>query len=260
MWNLLVKNKRYQLVENYQLGPCDKFIVANDLLSLIEVESSTELVGFSQIKLPNSQVEKSLLDLFGKLFSFMPNGQENIEHLLPDVFWPSGAKFEQEVTFFGGSFNPWHEGHKECLRQCSKIEDFIVVVPDYSPWKENSQEGALETLASLAKRIDNEFPIYPGFWALDSQEQRNPTASWLKHVNAKRINWLMGDDTFYNFLKWDRVEEVVTKLKKIYVVPRDHDQSELKAIESQLLEFNSELRVIYLESHPYQDLSSTKLR
>ena len=37
------------------------------------------------------------------------------------------------VTFFGGSFNPWHRGHRECLNLCA--EDEIMVVPDCNPWK-----------------------------------------------------------------------------------------------------------------------------
>jgi nicotinate-nucleotide adenylyltransferase len=260
MWNLLIKNKRYQLVENYQLEKSDRVIIENDSLKLVEVDQNSDLVDFTNLNIPNIQIERAILELLGRLFPFMPNSIPRYTYLLPALFWPENVLESSRVTFFGGSFNPWHEGHGECLRQCSDKEELIVVVPDYSPWKENLNIGPLTTLAKLSERTENKFPIYPGFWAIDSSEKRNPTASWLSEVKATNLNWLMGDDTFFNFLKWDRVEEVVSRLERIYVVPRDHQVNELKEIEQKLLVVNNKLEVIYLESHPYQDLSSTKLR
>jgi len=260
MWNLLVKNKSYKLIEDYQLKSDDQLIISNKELSLVEVSSSKGLIDFTQLEIPNINIEKSMLNLFGRLFTFMPDGIEGHTSLLPHIFWPLEKLETRSVTFFGGSFNPWHEGHKECLRQCSKKEDLIVVVPDYSPWKDNSHEGPLANLCALAEKIDYRFPIYPGFWAISTNDQRNPTADWLGEVKISETNWLMGDDTFFNFLKWDRLEQVVSKLKKIYVVPRDHNVSELKEVEVKLLDMKPELEVIYLEGHPYQGLSSSKLR
>ena len=39
---------------------------------------------------------------------------------------------KKEITFFGGSFNPLHEGHLECIRQFNDPEN-LIVVPDNKP-------------------------------------------------------------------------------------------------------------------------------
>lgn len=257
MWNFLVHQNQYQLVKAGQDTLSGQTIVSNSLITMIEVENTDGLVNFSELKIPSLEIEKSLLDIIGKLFSFMPSSVVNAEQYIPTEFWPKDSKLSDSITFFGGSFNPWHEGHGECLRQCSELEDLIVVIPDYSPWKDNINKGPLKTLLELSMCVQNKFPIYPGFWA---KEDRNPTISWLGQVKLSTINWLMGDDTFFHFLKWTSVEEVASKLSKIYVVPRDHNSDELKAVEKDILDLSPELEVTFLKNHLYQDLSSTKLR
>ena len=41
------------------------------------------------------------------------------------------------ITFFGGSFNPWHKGHGACLELCP--EKNIIVIPDTNPFKLNER-------------------------------------------------------------------------------------------------------------------------
>ena len=41
----------------------------------------------------------------------------------------------EELIFFGGSFNPWHAGHSNCLRLMDPHKT-IIVVPDHNPFKE----------------------------------------------------------------------------------------------------------------------------
>jgi len=49
-------------------------------------------------------------------------------------------------------------------------------------------------------------------------------------------------------------------LSKIYVVPRDHKLDELHPIQNKLLEINPKLKIVFLDDHPYKELSSTSLR
>jgi len=264
MWNLVVHHHQYQLIENYQLMAGDEVIHSLDTIQLIRLGddslTSLNLVAFEELRAPSLSVERDMMTLLGRLFPFMPDGISGHMDLIPSLFWPSKDFATSSVTFFGGSFNPWHEGHLECLRQCSKIESNLVIVPDYSPWKENAQEGPLEILKELSRKTANRFPIYPGFWGIDSVEKRNPTVNWLSNVDLVQINWLMGDDTFFHFLKWNKIEVVARCLSKIYVVPRDHKLVELQPIQEKLLEINPKLEIVFLDDHPYKELSSTSLR
>ncbi|EPZ49489.1 cytidylyltransferase [Bacteriovorax sp. BAL6_X] len=167
------------------------------------------------------------------------------------------SKSKSSVTLFGGSFHPFHDGHLECLNQCSEYEDNIIIVLDYSPWKSNEQEDPYGEYLKIKEATGERFPIYTGFWA---QKLRRPTYEWLQEVKYPEVNWLMGDDTFGSFLKWFEVEKVCQFLTKIYVVPRDEKMDEYREVEKKIKNYNSKIEVIYLRPHDYQNLSSTKIR
>ena len=42
------------------------------------------------------------------------------------------------IYLFGGSFNPFHIQHENCVSEIKKIikeKDQIIIIPAYSPWK-----------------------------------------------------------------------------------------------------------------------------
>ncbi|AYF44156.1 MULTISPECIES: adenylyltransferase/cytidyltransferase family protein [Halobacteriovorax] len=167
------------------------------------------------------------------------------------------SKEKTSVTLFGGSFHPFHKGHLECLNQCSKFEDNIIIVLDYSHWKSNEQDDPYGEYLKIKYMTEDRFQIYTGFWA---KKQRRPTYEWLKEVDYPEVNWLMGDDTFGSFLQWHEVEKVCQKLSKVYVVPREEKMAQYREVEKVIKEYNPKLEVIYLEPHEFQDLSSTEIR
>ena len=54
---------------------------------------------------------------------------------------------EDEIIFFGGSFNPWHKGHTECIKLLPQGIP-IVILPDNNPFKQNHQNK--ERMTSLS--------------------------------------------------------------------------------------------------------------
>lgn len=184
-------------------------------------------------------------------FEFMPDSSgAHSQSELSSLFLKHPMK--DSVTFFGGSFNPFHEGHRACLDLCP--EKNILIVPDRNPFKDISETD----IFSLAEKLKNtRYSLYPGFLI---KQEKNPTSSWLPFVKLKEKNFLMGDDSFMDLLKWKNPELIIKALTKLYVVPRKFKKEEYRIIERQLLEWNPKLEVHYLAEHPYMNISSTELR
>lgn len=194
--------------------------------------------------------------LIADCFEFMPGSTgKHTQNELPKLFLKH--KLENSVTFFGGSFNPFHEGHRACLDLCP--EKNILIVPDHNPFKDvGEQENELENFSKLASDLkDTDYSLYPGFLL---KNEKNPTSSWLPQVKMQEKNLLMGDDSFMDLLKWKNPEVIAKSLTKLYVVPRHFTKKDYVVIERELLKWNADLEVHYLDEHPYMNISSTEIR
>lgn len=193
------------------------------------------------------------------LFTFMPgeySSEEDyeidIEH--KDLFYK--IKDLDSVTFFGGTFNPFHIGHLECLKLCP--ESNIILIPDCNPQKIVLKRSVEKEIFELAYALESyPFSIYPGFFI---KEKSNPTASWLPNVNCAEVNFLMGDDSFKGLQTWVSPELILRKLSKLYVVSRNYKFQDYKHVHEWALSINPKLLIVYLGEHPFMDVSSTKIR
>lgn len=202
----------------------------------------------------NDQIKKCLE--IANCFEFMPDcdGRQSQSELAPLFLKHPIA---DSVTFFGGSFNPFHEGHRACLDLCP--EKNILIVPDRNPFKESDiPENVFDQFVELAKKLqETSFSLYPGFL---TKEKSNPTSSWLPHVKIAEKNFLMGDDSFMSLMRWKDPDIFVKALSKLYVVPRIFAKADYQKIEGELLKMNPQLEVHYLGEHRYMNLSSSELR
>lgn len=192
----------------------------------------------------------------GNYFEFMPESDgKHFQTELPKLFLKH--TIADSVTFFGGSFNPFHPGHRACLDLCP--EKNILIVPDCNPQKTTTKDQNVYyqflELAILLK--DTNYSLYPGFLG---KNKPNPTSTWLPHVKIKEKNFLMGDDSYMSLLTWYHPEEIIKALTKLYVVPRNFAREDYLKQEQAILKFNPSLIIHYLDEHPYQNLSSTELR
>lgn len=188
-------------------------------------------------------------------FGLFENERKDVSLGLTDFINPKTYKLES-VTFFGGSFNPLHEGHLECIRLCP--EENIIVVPDRNPLKACDERDIVSELIDLAGELrDFKVSIYPGFFI---KNEKNPTSTWINRVNRKEVNFLMGDDSYMSILSWINPEIILNSLTKLYVVPRLYKQIDYQKQLDKILLINPRLKVIFLSEHNYQNLSSTKLR
>lgn len=203
-----------------------------------------------------SQLDQfNLLIGLGDFFKFMPVHASNPKgHLKSDIL---KNDIRDSVTFFGGTFFPFHLGHMSCLDLCP--EKNIVIVPDCNPQKgptdkQNPYDDFMQLCLTLK---DSPYSIYPGFFG---RNKPNPTSNWLPKVSIPEKNFLMGDDSFMAIMSWIEPEKFLNALSKLYVVPRVFDREVYAAQTEAVQAVNPRLQVIILPDHPYKNLSSSKLR
>ena len=193
----------------------------------------------------------------GNYFEFMPGSdQTHNQSELSYLFLKH--PITDTVTFFGGSFNPFHQGHRACLDLCP--EKNILIIPDRNPFKAQapkSDQVFTQFLALAQDLKDTPYSLYPGFLGLN---RPNPTSGWLPLVKIKEKNFLMGDDSYMDLLSWNNPEVFLKALTKLYVVPRKYQRIDYMNQEREILKLNPNLEIHYLAEHPYKNISSTDLR
>ncbi|MBF0362517.1 MAG: NUDIX domain-containing protein [Oligoflexia bacterium] len=194
--------------------------------------------------------------------------------------WNSNSNSnKKELIFFGGTFSPWHQGHTSVIMSLPpRKRERVVVVPDKNPLKEPYKEMlnldfvddhfcAFKYYRYIKSQVSEEkigvnLQVYPGFCG---QEDSNPTSSWLPYINSQNntkysLSLLIGDDSFIDLKKWINPKAFLTKIKKIYVVPRLDDSKAIKKSMCWIKSINKNIVVQFMDHHQYQHISSTMIR
>jgi nicotinate-nucleotide adenylyltransferase len=171
---------------------------------------------------------------------------------------------QEELVFFGGSFNPWHAGHSSCL-ELMNPEKAIIVIPDHNPFKEfihtDDKVTSVEQMQENIKMINNKnIFLYDDFF---NNNNKNPTHIWISELKKEKPNiklsLLMGFDTFMGIDKWIEAKQLLKQLYCLYVASR-LDNPELKTRQNAILQEIAPIQIEFLGHHPFEELSSTKLR
>jgi nicotinate-nucleotide adenylyltransferase len=170
------------------------------------------------------------------------------------------------LTFFGGSFNPWHEGHSTCVRRVLKKSN-ILVLPDKNPFKKNMVvENPFEHYIELAAKLKSELNlglkwIYPGFIL---KENGNPTAHWVEALRVKysqlEIFLAMGFDSVEKIDTWIDSEVLIKTISGIYILSRNESESERIKVIDMLVSKNPDIEIEFLGHHQFEGTSSTIIR
>ena len=171
-------------------------------------------------------------------------------------------KDAQEIVFFGGSFNPWHEGHSACVRLLPK-DKALIILPDHNPYKEvvDSKVDVLKELKDITSSLNPNAHVYDEFL---KAKRKNPTYYWLealkRELPRKEFSLLLGFDSFTGIDKWIEAPSLLVLLHKLYVVSRLDNPSAKTEQVKRLKSFNPRLEINFLGGHPYEALSSTEIR
>ena len=156
---------------------------------------------------------------------------------------------EKDIIYFGGHFNPWHEGHSECLRK-SPRSSIKVVIPDHNPLKQLSNR-VLDIDREEIKSLNDNIYIYTGFF---EQQIKNPTVNWLCSISRDLPDYshslLMGYDSYESLHKWSHYTDLLQCLDGLYVLNRQNS-----AVDKLY-----DIETVFLGRHPYESLSSTNIR
>ncbi|MCP4911640.1 MAG: hypothetical protein GY909_00865 [Oligoflexia bacterium] len=187
----------------------------------------------------------------GVQFQLFGKSQVIPELKLPDL------STEESLTFFPGTFSPWHQGHLACLDLTPREK--IIVCPDLNPWKvDDKKECPWQVYKTLRNYLkDTNYIVYPGFLAKKSE---NPTVSWLPKVQVENKDLIIGDDSFESLPQWKDASQLIKNIRTLFVCPRHENQDLLKSSLDWVEEHNSNCEVVTLNNHDYQHLSSTELR
>ncbi len=170
----------------------------------------------------------------------------------------------EEISFFGGSFHPWHQGHSFCIKLAPK-ETPIIVIPDHNPHKNycNASErlSSVTDIQNQLNELDANTFLFDGFLGLDHV---NPTVKWIRYLSnkfpQKKLSLLMGYDSFRNLLTWNDSKELLDTLYCLYIASREEILEDRKLFEDVLLRDFPQLKIQFLGHHPFEGLSSTKIR
>ncbi len=230
------------------------YILINDNLKLENDEDKGSWLNIEELYDIDNDDGKKLCNIIGSLFPYMPSSI-NSSIVLPTLFLKQEIKSDH-IVLYPGSFNPWHKGHRACLdvSPCSHI----LVVMDNNPLKNcsNFKCNWREYLKLCHKLKDTNHSIYPGFL----NRKKNYTVDWLEDIKARTKDLILGYDSFATLLDWKEPLKLLGFLSKIYVVPRQYDIDEVKKTEREIKKLKTNVEIIFLENHDYQDYSSTTFR
>jgi len=157
------------------------------------------------------------------------------------------------LMLFGGSFNPPHIGHRiiaEIAYDEFKPNRFLIVPSKNPPHK------SIDFIANFDKRFSwCERVFFEHYFEVSDIESKLPSPSYtirtIEYLTNfdKNIYLLIGEDSFKNFHKWYKWEEILKKVKLV-VYPRYFEEKD---------SYSVDFEYVKLES-PIVEISSTDIR
>ena len=168
----------------------------------------------------------------------------------------------KEIIFYGGSFNPWHDGHTACIKMAPQSSP-LIIIPDNNPHKDLNQNKSLEVevINNIIAHNNLNATVFLDFY---QSSNKTPTVDWIKSLQdafpEKKLSLLIGTDSLMNILSWKESTTLLTTLTSLYVVSRIDENYNIQAQVEKLKSKASELNLVFLGHHDFEDVSSSEIR
>ncbi len=136
----------------------------------------------------------------------------------------------KKIAFYGGSFDPLHNGHLTIARKLTELfdlDEFVFVPAFHAPHKKDKNPtSALHRYAMLALATNDEPKIKVSRIELDAPERpyTYETLSKLKNeLKDAQIFFVMGADSWTEITTWREWETVLTIVNIIVVTRPEYD-------------------------------------
>lgn len=136
---------------------------------------------------------------------------------------PANLNRWSEVGFFGGTFDPPHQGHVQVIQAAQRalgLERTYVVPANQNPLKDSSVTPYEDRLAMTRLQ----FSGLPGIEVSDLEKCRKPSYTYLsiydlfmEGLGPANYHVIIGDDSAHQLLRWHKLTELVV-FADIYVV------------------------------------------
>lgn len=129
------------------------------------------------------------------------------------------------IGLFGGSFNPFHDGHRLVAEQCLKrlqLDAVWLLVSPGNPLKDHSELAPIEQRVEQAEALSAHPRILAtGIEARIGVTYTVETLEWLvANCPGVRFVWIMGSDNLAQFHRWERWQDIAALLPlAIYARP-----------------------------------------
>ena len=199
------------------------------------------------------EVQRFCCRILSSFWEIFPQKSAPLSLKLPQCFTCPST---EELTFFTGSFLPWHKGHSHCILS-SKAKG-LIITPDNNPWKKgHHQKRPFDILRNIPKDILKGRHLYVGFL---SQGLPHPTAHWVCKIKKRKIALVLGDDSFMQITQWQNAELLIKALSRIIVIPRLASEEQISRQQKAVSSINKHLLIERTERNPYESLASSNLR
>lgn len=210
--------------------------------------------------LPDLEAEyaRALVELVGARYPISKNYQ-SLKEKCPSIVFKNPS---DEWVFYGGSFNPWHQGHQSCLALMPE-DKCCLILPDRNPYKDLRELNPVSTILEISTkaRFKKYQFLVPTFLL---EDKKNPTVDWVEKLKeefpTQKISLLMGFDSFSEIKTWTRSPDLLPLLHTVYVVSRLEEDSERHLALDEAHALAPDLNVIFLGKHDFENVSSTEIR
>ncbi len=172
----------------------------------------------------------------------------------------------KKIGIYGGTFNPVHKGHINCLRSVlDQIKlDKVIILPDRIPPHKSSEDLVSdEDRFNMCKLAFGEFSnAQVDDWEL-RQTGKSYSVKTLRHFHEVypecKLYFIMGSDMLLSFEKWYKYDEIL-KLAALLCVSRDSEDTD-EILYSHARKITDECggEIIIVKTCPFE-VSSTQIR